>query len=174
MDDDDEGGGPAQGAPGDALPVWLMDLLRSGGPIRSPSAKSRQWRCRRPWPGLSGGVSTPTLVGNGIFPSGTSVGSAAQRRAKRSKWSSESRTRSESEGSENDHEEQTADRIAEELGLTQFLRRRNKKRGGRGRDRGHSKSEAAPKRGGGGGRQVSSLRRWCHGAAVLRIGRPPL
>ena len=32
--------------------------------------------------------------------------------------------RSESEGSENDHEEQTADRIAEKLDLTQFLRRR--------------------------------------------------
>ena len=33
--------------------------------------------------------------------------------------------RSESEGSENDHQEQTADRIAEKLGLTQFLRTRS-------------------------------------------------
>ena len=85
--------------------------------------------------------------------------------------------RSESEGSESDREEHTADRIAEKLGLTQFLRRR--KRGGRGRDRGHSKSEAvevavqAPE-----AQQdsllVSSLCRWCHGAAVLALGRSPL
>ena len=51
--------------------------------------------------------------------------------------------RSESEGSESDREEHTADRIAEKLGQPG-----NKKRGGRGRDRGHSRSEAAPKRGG--------------------------
>ena len=90
--------------------------------------------------------------------------------------------RSESEDSESDREEHTADRIAEKLGLTQFLRRRNKKRGGRGRDRGHSRSEAAPKRGSGGAGAeaqqdsllVSSLCRWCHGAAVLALGRPPL
>ena len=51
------------------------------------------------------------------------------------------------------------------LTLTQFLRRRNKKRGGRGRDRGHSKSEAAPKRGGGGGRGAGA-----GGAAGLVAG----
>ena len=73
--------------------------------------------------------------------------------------------RSESEGSESDREEHTADRIAEKLGLTQFLRRRNKKRGGRGRDRGHSRSEAAPKRGSGGGRGAGA-----GGAAGLVAG----
>ena len=73
--------------------------------------------------------------------------------------------RSESEGSESDREEHNADRIAEKLGLTQFLRRRNKKRGGRGRDRGHSRSEAAPKRGSGGGRGAGA-----RGAAGLVAG----
>ena len=72
---------------------------------------------------------------------------------------------SESEGSKNDHEEQTADRLAEKLGLTQFLWRRKKKRGGRGRDQGHFKSETAPKCGGGGGRGAGA-----GGAAGLLAG----
>ena len=66
--------------------------------------------------------------------------------------------RSESETSESDREEHTADRIAEKLGLSQFLRRRNKKRGGRGRDRG----EAAPKRARCRRRRRSRARCWCH------------
>ena len=66
--------------------MWLLAAI-NGGPIRSPFARSRQRQCQRPWPGLPGGVSTPTLVGNGTFPSGTSAGNAAQRKAKLSKWS---------------------------------------------------------------------------------------
>ena len=131
MDDDDEGGGPAQGAPGETLypfGSWIcyfceqingpaledcstfdtdgrvcpghrgssrpLTLLPSdppvdadvaacainGGPIRSPFARSRQRQCQRPWPGLPGGVSTPTLVGNGTFPSGTSAGNCSSKK----------------------------------------------------------------------------------------------
>ena len=68
--------------------MWLLAAI-NGGPIRSPFARSRQRQCQRPRPGLPGGVSTPTLVGNRTFPSGIIAGNAARRRAKLSKWSSE-------------------------------------------------------------------------------------
>ena len=67
---------------------WALQVVASGdcsgrflcGRKRRES-RSRQRQCQRPWPGLPGGVSTPTLVGNGTFPSGTSAGNAAQRKA---------------------------------------------------------------------------------------------
>ena len=55
--------------------------------------------------------------------------------------------RTDSEDSDSEREGKTADRMAERLGLTQFLRRKK----GRGRDR-RPKAEPAPKGGRGGGR----------------------
>ena len=67
---------------------WALQVVASGdcsgrflcGRKRRES-RSRQRQCQRPWPGLPGGVSTPTLLWNGTFTSGTSAGNAAQRKA---------------------------------------------------------------------------------------------
>ena len=44
--------------------MWPL-AARNGGPIRSPSAKSRQWWWQMPWPGPPGGVLTLRRVGSG-------------------------------------------------------------------------------------------------------------
>ena len=122
-----------------------MAARRDRGPIRQAMAVSEALA------GLPGGVSTPTLVGNGIFPSEEVLEvqlkeGPSGRSGPRSRGPGCGRAQRVRGLRERDHEEQTADRIAEKLGLTQFLRRRNKKCGGRGRERGHPKPEAAPKR----------------------------
>ena len=149
--------------------MWPLAAI-NGGPIRSPFAKSRQWRCQKPWPGPLGGVLYTHTCGewnlsfrNKCWKCSSKKGQAVE--VVLGVPDPAANERSESEGSQSDREEQTADRIAEKLGLTQFLRRRNKRRGGRGRDRGHPKSEAAPKRGRGGGRGAGA-----GGAAGLAAG----
>ena len=96
--------------------------------------------------------------------------------------------RSESEGSKNDHEEQTADRIAEKPGSsashsssgagtrsaeaevgTEKIPSQRRLPSAAAVEAAVQAPEAQQD-----SLQVSSLCRWCHGAAVLCIGRPPL
>ena len=87
--------------------------------------------------------------------------------------------RSESEDSEGDREEQTADRIAERLGLTQFLGAGTRSAQARDASEGIRSQRELPKAAVAaaeaaleaqqGSLLVSSLCRWCHGAALLGV-----
>ena len=98
--------------------------------------KGRQRQCQRPWPGFFWRCFYTHTCGewnlsfrNKCWKCSSKKGQAVE--VVLGVPDPVADERSESEGSESDREEHTADRIAEKLGLTQFLRRRNKKRGGR-------------------------------------------